>query len=394
MLESKLKEILSLIARILFLGILLFIASCSTHLVTDIDTTKVFHDDLFPDYTDVAIESSDDVFSINKTVKDFVHSKLNRRDDSNKQINDLSKAIFDRTSLNLLYKDDANTTANDTFNNGAANCLSLTIMSYAMAKFANLGVEFQQVDTPDIWTRKEKTTVLNRHVNLKLFQKKDIDVRVFLRNSFQLDFDTQVSSLHMPAKKISKTKVLALFYNNKGAEALIDGHYNISYAYFRKALLTAPYLVEALGNLGVLYHRSGNIDYAENAYDMALLIKRNDTSTLENLAYIYSITDRKQQSDKILARVEKQRKNNPYYHFHKGEIESENKNWKEAKKYYKKAISLNKKQHHFYFALAKVIFTRVMLGLAKNIWALAKKFTPTEKQQLLYQGKLNLLSEM
>jgi len=394
MLESNLKGRLWLNARFLFTGILFIIASCSTTPLPNIDSTAVFHDDLFPDYKDVAIESSEDVFSINETTKAFVDSNLNRNDDPYKRIKDLVYAIFDRTNLNLLYQNDANTVANETFNKGAANCLSLTIMSYAMAEYADLGVQFQQVETADVWTRRASTTVLNRHVNLKLFQKKDNKTIMYVIKSYQMDFDSQTNPLRMPAKKISKSKVLALFYNNKGAEALIKKHFTVAYAYFREALLTEPYLVEALTNLGVLYHRSDKNKYAENAYITALSINKSDTTVLENLAYLYSTTDRQKQADKILSRVIEDRKNNPFYHFHLGELEVENQNWEKAKKHYKKAISLNKKQHHFYFSLAKIYFLQGDIELSKKYMARAKKYTPTQEQQILYQYKLNLLSEM
>ncbi len=391
MLLSKFKLRLSLSARILFLGITLSFVSCSSRPEANVDSRTILHDDLFPDYIDVAIESSQDVFSINKTIKAFVDSNLNRHDDPDKKIKDLASAIFGRTNLNLLYQDDANTVAEETFKNGAANCLSLTILSYAMADYADLGVEFQQIEIPGVWTRKENTTVLNRHVNLKLFQKKEDNITLFVRSTFQLDFDSQVSSLHMPGKRISKSKVLALFYNNKGAEALIDKNMTVAYAYFRKALFTDPYLVEALANLGVLYHRAGENKYAEDTYNTALAIKQNDTTVLENLASIYSITDRQKQAENIRARLKEKRKNNPYYYYNLGEIEFENKNWEGAKKHYRKAISLNKKQHIFYFALAKVYFLQGEIKLSKKYIALAKKHTPSEEQQLLYQNKLNLL---
>ncbi|MCP4271176.1 MAG: tetratricopeptide repeat protein [Gammaproteobacteria bacterium] len=199
--------------------------------------------------------------------------------------------------------------------------------------------------------------------------------------------------MHLPAKRISKSKVLALFYNNKGAEAIIDKDFTIAYAYLREAILTDHFPVDALANLGVLYHRIGENKYAEDTYNLALSINQNSTIVLENLAYVYSITDRQKQADIILARVKEKRKDNPYYHYHLGEIEFENKNWEGAKKHYQKALSINKKQHIFYFALAKVYFLQGKIKLSKKYIALAKKHTPSEVQQLLYQNKLNLLTE-
>ena len=58
--------------------------------------------------------------------------------------------VFDRSKMNLLYRGDANTLASETFNNRAANCLSLSIMMYALATEAGFDVKFQEIMVPDI----------------------------------------------------------------------------------------------------------------------------------------------------------------------------------------------------------------------------------------------------
>jgi len=384
---------LSVIIRILFLGFVLSITSCKTQPVINIDSNAAFQDSLYPDYHNVDIETENDVFSISQATMSFVDHKLSHISDPVKRIKTLADSIFDHTDLNLLYQNDANTVADETFKNGAANCLSLTIMTYALADYAGIGVRFQQVHVPELWTRREGVSVLNRHVNLRLYQKAETNVILYNNESFQLDFDQRIRSLQMSGEKIDKKRVLAMFYNNKGAEALINSHYTIAYAYFRKAIITDPLLIEALTNMGVLYSRSDRPDLAEGVYELALTINTRDSSTLENLANVYARTGRKQEANRILARIKELRKNNPYYHYILGEIEAEKKNWDGAIKHYRKAISLNKKQHHFHFALAKVYYQTGNLKLSRKYLRLAKKYTPTDKQQQLYQGKLDLLPE-
>ena len=49
----------------------------------------------------------------------------------------------------MLYRNSANTTANTTFNNRAANCLSLSIMTYALAEHVGLNATFYEVEIPN-----------------------------------------------------------------------------------------------------------------------------------------------------------------------------------------------------------------------------------------------------
>ena len=378
-------------SRIISLLASLLLAGCQSTAVIQIDPTLSFHDDLFPDYQDFYIETAEEVFFIDQSMKNFVDEKINRNRDSDIQIKALSDAIFDRSDLNLLYKNDANTVAEETFSNRSANCLSLTIMTYALADYANFSVHFQQVDTPELWVRREGNNLLNRHVNLRLYKKTKSNIVLFKQTSYQLDFDRRAQSLRLPAKKIDKKRVLAMFYNNKAADALIKERYSQAYAYFRAALTLDPMFTEAWTNFGLLYRRTGHIKLAEESYLKALTINKNDLTTLENIAHIYSITDREDKAANIRRKILAQRTDNPFYYFMLGEIAFDKQDWNLAIKQYKKAIRLNKKQHHFYFALARAYFKNDDVEQSKKYMTLAKRYSPMKDLQILYQGKLDRL---
>lgn len=367
---------------------------CQSTSVAVTDPTSLFHDDLFPGYQSFYIEKSEEVFSINQSMKNFVDENINRNKDSDIQIKALANAIFDHSDLNLLYKNDANTVAEETFINRAANCLSLTIMTFALADYANFSVHFQQVDTPELWVRREGNNLLNRHVNLRLYKKTKSNIVLLKNKSYQLDFDRRAQSLRLPAKKIKKVRVLAMFYNNKAADALIKENYSLAYAYFRSALTIDPLFTEAWTNLGLLYRRIGHIKLAEESYLTALAINKNDSTTLENIAHIYSITGRKGKAKSIQKKILTQRMDNPYYYFMLGEVAFDKQDWKLAIKQYKKAIRLNKRQHNFHFALARAYYKNGDVKQSKKYMALAKRYSPMEDLQLLYQSKLDRLEDI
>ena len=394
------KSVLYRLTHFLVILTLLMLTSCQTITPPNIDHQLYSHDELFPDYGNLKIETEDEIFAINDEIKSFIDKKLSRIKTPNRRIEVLSEAIFDRSDLNLLYQNDANTTASQTFNNRSANCLSLIIMTSAMADYADIDIRFQKVHTPELWVRRNGTSLLNRHVNLLLFRKIRVNDDIFnvtlmnVPKKFQLDFDSRARSLQLPVTAISKHHVLGMFYNNKGAEALIKDDYNQAYAYFRAAITSEPLLMEGWSNLGLLYRKVGKLGLSENVYKLALTIDDEDSTVWENLAGVYRATDRRDEANIIKERLKKMRTLNPYYHFMLGEIQYEKKNWQKALKHYHQSIRLYNKQHMFYFALAKTYYQLGDIEKSESYMIRAKRYTKTKYLKSKYQSKLDQLLEL
>ena len=352
-----------------------------------------FLDQHFPGFEKIALETEADVFEIGDEAKLFVDQSLTRADLSKNRIEALANSIFFHSEMNLLYSGSANTTASQTFENKAANCLSLVIMAYGMADHANINVKFQQVDIPELWVRRDGNKLLNRHVNLRLYQTDKRNIVMYHVNSYQLDFDRRAQSMRLPVKEITKQNVLARFYNNKGADALIKGKSLKAYAYFRKAIETENTLDGAWTNLGILYKRNKHLKASENAYLQAIAINSSNLAALENLSFIYKLTQREQQAKIITAKIHKQRLSNAFYHYMLGNTAYQRQQWKQAIKHYKQAIRLNKRQNNFYFSIAKSYSQLGDVESSKRYIKLAKRYSYDDAQQLFYQSKIDKLAD-
>jgi len=385
----KLHQTLILIVLSLYL-----LNACQTAPIASNSPKVEFHDELFPNYTTTNIESAEEIFQLGTEAKQFVDEQLHRVYTYDKRIQKLVDSIFNHSNLGLLYVNGANTVASETFSNRSANCLSLVIMTYAMADYAQIGVQFQQVKTPELWVRRDGNNILNGHVNLKLFPKTSGNVILYEKTSYQLDFDPKSQRLHYPISIIDKARVLAMFYNNKGVDSLVSKDYSTAYAYLRKSLITDPSLVEAWTNIGVLYRRNQRLDLAEEAYQNALTINDRDAPSLENLAHIYQLTNREELAEPILTTLKRQRKENPYYHYLLGETEYEAGNWNEAIKHYRRSIRLEKRQHQFYFSLAKSYYQLGDYQNSERYFKLAKRYADKFNVDNLYQSKIDTLASL
>ena len=74
-------------------------------------------------FDNVTVESEIEIFELNDEAKAFAQSAIRGVFKPKEQIQALVQHVFSRSDLNLLYRSEANTVANQTFHNRAANCL-------------------------------------------------------------------------------------------------------------------------------------------------------------------------------------------------------------------------------------------------------------------------------
>jgi tetratricopeptide (TPR) repeat protein len=386
---------LSFIQNVLFsFNLILFFSACQSTVVQIPPSEHLFYDQGFSGFSQISIESEQQVFYLDDAAKAFIASTIHAKDTKIDQMRALIKAIFDRSELNLLYQGDANTSANDTFHAQAANCLSLSIMTYALASEAGFDVDFQEIMIPEYWTRRAGFSLLNGHINIKIMSPVQPNVFELYRQSYQVDFDPQSTRREFPQKIVSKQDVLSMFYNNKGADAVLQKDYVQAYAYFREALVVKPNFDSAWINLGILYRLSEYYPQAEKTYQHALTIKPESLTALENLAYLYTFTGRNEEALKILAKVESQRNSNPYYHVNLGEQEMEQQHWVQALAHFRKALALDRGKHEVYFGLARIYFEIGELQKSKRYFKRAKNSAQNKYDEDRYQSKLELLSRL
>jgi len=350
------------------------------------------HDEVFPNHREYAVESEEAIFSLDETARAFVRNTVDGLENYEEKMQVLVDRIFDHSQLNLLYASDANTTASQTFHNRAANCLSMSIMTYALAQEAGFKVRFRDVHIPEYWSRREGQRLLSGHLNLVLLPPEGPDViNVFVRGRI-VDFDPQPAQSQFPRTVISRDTVLAMFYNNKGVDALIDNDLDHAYAYFRAGAEAAPHFDPVWVNLGYLYRLKGEYQYAEQSYQQALGIDPDNSAGWENLARLYRYMDRIDEADAITERIENKRLSNPHYHLMLGDGAYESRQHGKALEHYRRALTLDGGNHETHFALAKVYFQLGSVERSENHLRRAMKASPSAQERERYEGKLSLIA--
>lgn len=358
------------------------------------DAAEFIHDEAFPNSGDYVIESPEDIYALDAQVRAYLDSRIRSVADVDKRGKVLLDEIFEQAALNLDYDRGANTTASNTFHGRAANCLSLSILAYAMARYTGFETGFHEVNIPEYWERRSNYSVLNRHVNVRFRPATENAAFTIIKPEFEVDFQRLIGAQRPPTRPIPQPRVTAMFYNNKAVDALFAGKHDLAYAYLKAALMQDSTLAMALTNIGLLYARHGYMAWAEESLRHALTLDAGSTASTENLAALLQMTGRQEEAGKLIAAIKARRESNPYYVHMQGEQAYDAGDWREAIRLFRMAIALKTDVDRFHFDLAKAYFMAGDFEKAKRYMRRAEHHAGNDELKEKYRDKLNALSSM
>lgn len=343
------------------------------------------------------VESQYEIFYISPQLRSKLLKGIDTEADKLNLARELVSFIFFSSETSLDYQAGATLTAEQTFVTKDANCLSLSILAYSLAQELGLQAEFQQVFIPEYWANQGGYSLLTGHVNLKLRtitnrRNQDGTIIYDFGNDVTVDFNPESRKHKFRTAVIDKNLITAMFYNNKGAQALLNADYNKAYSYFVSAAKISPEYSSSYVNLGVLYRIHGNLELAEQAYEFASLVEPNNLTAQGNLAIVYDLTKRETRANEIRRIIEAKRSDNPYYAIAKGNEAYLQGEYSLAVKLYKDAVKLDNQLHESYFGLAKSYYMLGQLERAENALTKAKHSAFFESDRVRYSSKLEMLS--
>ncbi|MDW7548047.1 tetratricopeptide repeat protein [Pseudoalteromonas peptidolytica] len=344
------------------------------------------------------VESHKDVFQLNNEIKAKLEHYFHNEEIGVKRAKMLMEFLVNSGDDSLSYLSGANLTASQAFSSMNANCLSLSILTHAIAKQVGLKTQFQRVHIPEYWDESQGYSLLTGHVNIKIFEvdnTQDAIKTLYVKpTSVTVDFDPNSRNQHFSTSSISTGTILSMFYNNKGAMEMIKGDLDMAYSYYRAAIESDQYHDGAWGNLGILYRITDQYQLAERAYQQAIAINKDNRNALGNLAKLYYLTGRNNDAKTIERNIHEQRKNNPYYMLVLGNEAFNSGDFSRAKHFYIQARELDKNLHESYFGLAKVAFAQNDKKAADRYLKKAYNTASFEHDKLRYEGKLALLKSI
>jgi Flp pilus assembly protein TadD len=304
----------------------------------------------------------------------------------------LTDALYTRSKLQLEYEASTTRNASEAFAARQGNCLSLVIMTGAFAKAMGLSVTFQQITTDDMWSRSGDLYFMSGHVNLQLERAfADTVAKVDRYAVYTIDFMPQPETPYVHAHPITENTVLAMYMNNRAAEALAAGQLDDAYWRAREAMKLDPKFLSAYNTLGVIYMHHGDKADAENVLHYALQLAPDNPRMLANYAESLKRLDRADEAAVVQARLARIEPYPPFYFYNRGQVAMKAGDMAAAREFFRKEIDRDPDYHEFHYALAIADFGLGRIDEARSELGLAMADAVKRTDHDLYAAKLDKL---
>ena len=304
----------------------------------------------------------------------------------------LVDALRNKAQLQIVYDTDSTRTAAEAFDARAGNCLSLVVMTAALAKHLELPLQYQALIGQETWSRNDNLSIINGHVNIT------VDKRLVDRvagydpdTALRLEFGTLPAGRGSGLRVVSEATIVAMFMNNRAAEWLARGELADAYAYARAAVVQAPDHAGGYNTLGVVYQRRGLADRAESAYRHALERDMDDRAALMNLARLLDSQGRVAEAAPLRERLARLEAEPPFMHFDLGRAAAQAGDFRTAREEILRELRRDPDYHEFHFWLAVALYGLGDVERAREHLTTAVQNSTTRREQALYASKLKRL---
>ena len=228
-----------------------------------------------------------DIFKVSPEMRAYLDSRVAEEIAKHGEARGLVEGLFKDRGLQLDYDSEYTRNAAQAFDARAGNCLSLAIVTGAMAREVGLDVRYQSVETSEHWERDGDLLELVGHVNVSVgMPVPKVRTWGFNTDRWTVDFLPAADMKGQVTRPISESRIAAMYMNNRAAEALARQRTDDAYWWIRSAVATDPSFSSLYNTLGVTYFRKGLLAPAESALRFALSLEPDSSQTWNNLAVV------------------------------------------------------------------------------------------------------------
>src|SRR5487761_2273203 len=244
------------------------LSACALQPAVQLNPESLFDDAAFQPRSAPA---NTDVFALSDAMRRFLFTEIGQELRRRGRLEGFVGAIQNGKRLKLKYDSSSTRTAAEAFHLHAGNCISMVIMTAALAKEIGLPVYYQQVFADETWSRDGGILFRSGHVILTLQRRLgEADQWSDRNRQITIDFLPQEDVNGYRTRAIEERTVIAMFMNNRAAESLAHGQLDDAYWWSREAIVRDKGFLDAYNTLGVVYHRHGDLGEAERVFRLLL----------------------------------------------------------------------------------------------------------------------------
>ena len=352
---------------------------------------QLFQDQAF-DAPTQRIDASE-VFALSPAMKRYLEIDIASQLRSMGAQRGLVDALYRKAKLSLDYDTDITRTAAQAFDARSGNCLSLVVMTAALAKHLSLPIQYQALVGHESWSRNGGLSFVNGHVNITVARRLVDRINgIESETMLQLSFGVLPAGRGMQIRSVSEPTILAMFMNNRAAEALARGDMTEAYAYAREAVIQDPAYAAGYNTLAVVYQRRGLAEAAERAYRHAIAQEEDHRPAMHNLARLLDAQGRSAEAVPWRTKLAQLEAEPPFHHFDLGVAAVQAGDFKAAQAHILREMRRDPDHHEFHFWLAVALYGLGEVAQAREHLDTALKNSTTQRDRSIYASKLQRLA--
>jgi Tfp pilus assembly protein PilF len=331
---------------------------------------------------------ADDLFALNDAMRRYVATRIAGQIRIKGRQRALIDALYGRGELKLEYETGTTRNAAQTFEARAGNCLSLVIMTAAFARELGLPVRYQSATVDATWSRSGNLYLRSGHVNLTLGRRLLSTAAGADYDEMTIDFLTPQELSGLRTRPIDEATVVAMYLNNRAAEALAGGRLDDAYWRAREAVRRSPGFLSAHNTLGVVYLRHGDWQHAERVFRHVLHSAPANPQAMSNLAQTLAKQGRDAEAQALQRRLAQIESEPPFQFFNLGMEAMQTGDFKAARDWFTREIGRMGDYHELHFWLGVAHYKLGEIAPARKHLQLAIENSATRGDRALYAAKL------
>lgn len=310
----------------------------------------------------------------------------------------LANYLFSSTT-NFNYESKTYT-ASQALDLSRGNCMSLAVATSALAKLANIQIEYQLIDSTPVYAL--SGSVANKGVHIRsLIYKPDVAEAANKYSSNSKSLINRTSGLiidYFPAEdgrfigNVTYDEYIAVYYRNMAAEALSNNDYAGSYWYTLESMKYDPLSSDALNMLAIVYKRAGALEKAEEIYLYGIAQAEDKLTLMKNYHILLSSQNRTVEAEAINRTLTTMHDPSPIHWFNVARHSYDVNDYSDAIIYYRRAIEIAPYLHEAHLGIALSYYQLGQFDRAERALNQALHNVNDVFTQSLYEAKLNALS--
>lgn len=252
---------------------------------------------------------------------------------------------------NFSYRTDTYNAA-DTLSSNSGNCLSLAILTTALAQLAGVETAYQLMDSEPVF--EFHGTVVEKGVHVRtLLLNPDQAAAPDILESGGISIDYFPTQRERFVRNMINDEYVAMYFRNIANEALRSDDLDTAYWYARESLHYHPGSSDAFNTLAITTRRAGYNKEAESIYLFAIAHASNKLTLLKNYRLLLASSGRVEEALLIDRQLQRMEDPSPFHWFQLARSAVDDGDYEHAIDYYRRALTLAPYLHEAHLGIAR-----------------------------------------